>query len=238
MEKLDTTSRYLVTQFSIINVFASTTSFNHIEQLSNIDFEEKESTIFSDYLEKIHAITVEERKRASLRDLGVVVGKVDLTLVATNLEDACDNTRNLTHQLRICTEQLKRDFDRVIDIYNQSGLIYAYQALGEPGDATECIAKLLKALLDELILIPTGGPFAQDLPWPLFICGTACRHLENEQRLLERLMKEVMDSTGFSHCQEALNFLKAYWSSENIEGETWIDFARRHSKRRREFLAL
>jgi hypothetical protein len=190
---VDTTSRYLVTQFSIINVFASTTSFGKIEKLSNIDFAEKDSTIFSDYLEIIHAITVEEPERASLRDLGVAMRRVDLTLVAAKLEDGCGKTRNLTQQLCICTEQLKRDFDQVIAIYHHSGLMDAYQALREPSDASECITKLLKFLLDKLVLIPTSGPLAQDLSWPLFICGTTCRHLEDEQRLLERLIKEEME---------------------------------------------
>lgn len=237
VDALDATSRYLVTQFSIINVFASTTSFDHIEKLSNVDFAEKASTIFGDYLEIIHAITVEERERAALRELGLKSPNANLACFATRLWNARHRTRILSRQL-FCDEQLKREFDRVVEIYHYSGLIYAYQALAEPSDTAQYIPRLLSSLLTELTLISTTGPFAEDLAWPLFICGTVCRHLKDEQLLLERLMKEEMESTGFWNCQEALKFLQKFWSAEGAGGETWIEFARRYSKQEREFLAL
>lgn len=238
IDLLDTTSRYLVTQFSIVNVFASTTSFGNIEELSKIDLEEKGSTIFGDYMQTIHAITVKERERAALRHLGFAMGRADLASFAKRLENARKISKDLNGRLSLCTEQQEKDFNRVVDIYHHSGLIYAYQALAEPVDATECIPQLLASLISDLILISTSGPFAQDLAWPLFICGTACRHLKDEQHLIERLMREEMESTGFWNCQEALNFLRMFWSTEDVKGQTWIDFARQYCKHGREFLAL
>jgi len=233
---LDTTSRFVITEFSILNIFASTSNFGDMEETLDIESIKEEPTIFSDYLETIHAITIEERKRATLRGQRLTLPSIDLKAVETGLENARSMTRSLIQHLYFCTEQLKRNFNQVVDIYHHSGLIYAYQALAEPSDAATCVPKILTCLLRDLRLVSTSGHFAQDLAWPLFIAGTACIHLEDEQRLIRRFLQETMESTGFSSCQGALKFLQVFWSEKNVEGDNWIQFARTYAGEGHAFL--
>ena len=238
MDLLDTTSQFIITQFSILNVFASTSTFGNIDEVSDIESVKEEPTIFSDYLETIHAITTEERKWAALREVGGTLVGADLKFLATRLENARNMTRSLSRHLYFSTELLKRDFDRIVDIYHHSGLIYAYQALAKTSDAAICIPPLLDSLIQDLTLISTSGHFAQDLAWPLFISGTACRHLKDKQRLLKRLLQECMKSTGFSNCQGVLKFLHVFWSESEVEGDNWIGYARSYAKLGQEFLVF
>jgi hypothetical protein len=237
MDSLDATSRYIVTQFSMVNVFASTTCFNAVEEIPRIELAEKDPAIFIDYLETIHDITVEERRRAALHGSSVPLSTVDLKAFEARLENARNLTRSLSRGLYLSTEQLKRDFDRVVDIYHNAGLIYAYQALARPVFGAVRIPPLLEKLTCDLTLTSASGRFAQDLAWPLFIAGTACRHHEDAQNFIERWMLESMKSTGFSNCQEALKFLQVFWSS-TVEDDNWIGFARNYAKQGNEFIVL
>lgn len=238
IDLLDSTSRFFIKEFGVLNVFAATSNFGDIVEFSDIKFAEDEPTIFSHYLETIHAITIEERKRAALRETGSILTAVDLNSFTSRLENARTMTRSLSRHLYFCTEQLRRDFDRVVDICHRSGLIYAYQALAEPDDAELCIRQLLCTLIRDLKLISPNGHFAQDLAWPLFISGSACRHLKDEQLLIKQFLRESMKSTGFSNCQEALKFLQVFWSEKHVEGDNWIGFARSYARRGQEFLVF
>jgi len=238
MGLLDATSRYIVTQFSMVNVFASTTCFSDVEEIPRIELVEKEPAIFNDYLESIHDITVEERNRAKSRGTGSVLSPVDLRAFEKRLENARDLTRSLSRELYLSTEQLKRDFDRVVDIYHSAGLIYVCQALAEPKSATMHIPQYLEVLIRDLTLTSASGRFAQDLAWPLFIAGTACRHLGDAQCFIQRWMLESMKSTGFLNCQEALKFLQVFWSTDDVEDDNWIGFARNYAKQGNEFIVL
>jgi hypothetical protein len=222
----------------MVNVFASTTCFNVVEEIPRIELAEKDPAIFIDYLETIHDITVEERRRATLHESGVPLSTVDLKAFETRLENARNFTRSLSRGLYLSTEQLKRDFDRVVDIYHNAGLIYAYQALARPHFAAIRIPPLLERLTCDLTLTSASGRFAQDLAWPLFIAGTACCHHEDAQHFIERWMLESMKSTGFSNCQEALKFLQVFWSASTMEDDNWIGFARNYAKQGNEFIVL
>ena len=222
---IDSTSSFLVEEFFTIDVFASTSSFGEAYDHSALGPRE-EGMIFNDYLQVIHDVTNAERRRLPL----------DLCDLERRLEEARVCTLRFSHHFGSGTVHLRRDFEKVVHIYHFAGLVYTYQALMEPEAAATRIAPLVDGLFENLRLMPANGAMAQNLAWPLFIAGTESCLQVGRQKWVEMVMIESMQSTGFSSCQQALDFLRLFWAQESGRTRNWISFAKAYGAEGRTFL--
>ena len=238
IDMTDTDSKFLIKETFTIDVFAATSSFSPEDE--GLAYEDADDhTLFSGFMTVIQLITRTERKIAfGLLDMDF---PPDLPDIEQRLEDA----RVSTHQLasnydRLVPEDVRQDFDRVVDIYHYAGIIYAYQALANPAIAKITIAPHLDTLLYTLHRLPASGLFAQDLAWPLFIASTECRDRIQERAWLQRKMEDSADATGFASCHQAWQFLRKWWAKAEDARlyASWIGFARARAGRGHNFLVF
>jgi hypothetical protein len=68
--------------------------------------------------------------------------------------------------------------------------------------------------------------------------GTQSRHVKSQQVFVETTMQGVMDSTGFSNCKPAVDFLKRFWQTTPDTVVDWRQLARQEAKHGKHFLVI
>jgi Fungal specific transcription factor domain len=214
-------SSFLLQQFFIADVFASTTTFadDDIEGTALDDT----SDIFHQYLKAIQMITRLERQNfKQTQPEGIVM--ISPSDILEGFEQARARAYALSRQLKFPTLAERYSFNRIVNVFHHAGLIYAYRALfcsisslssSQKYVETESKISYFKGLLfEDINAIRLDKPdFAQDLVWPLFIAGTEAKE-EHQQILVIKKLEQAMHRTGFSNCRHALSFLRAYWASQ------------------------
>lgn len=225
----NTAYQFLRREVIVIDVSAFISDFHDMIEPPEGYLIEQEGTLFDLYVLVIRDITIAERRRHATMKKGEAVMPVNMEWWNSRLSQAHDRSRYVCHQLRLLSGDQADDLDRLTDVYYSAGLIYASQALSDALNTEKEIEEVSSRLIANLIQLCIRPCVVQDLAWPAFIAGTACYGKEDEQRKIEKVLEEFMSRTGFFHGQQAVNFLKAYWTSPREIYTNWIDFARSYS---------
>lgn len=231
----DADNKFLLKETFTINAFVATSSFADEEDA--LVFDDSDETLFGGFMTAIHDITRYERLVAT----GRAVLPPDLPSLEARLERARISTQQLAATYdKLRPKAIRLDFDRVVDIYHNAGIIYAYQALAASEIAQMSIGPRLDLLLEALHLLPASGLFAQDLAWPLFIASTECRHRKHERQWLQQKMEDSAVATGFGSCHQAWDFLQKWWDQDEDASRypSWIGYARARAERGHTFLVF
>jgi hypothetical protein len=203
---LDPTRSFLVQELFATNVMASVTNFKPNDELVSVTLQSNDRAPFIGFLHVIQSVTKIERdglgphrSLAKVEDLEGGLGKVR--------KHALNCSRSLTFR----SNDIRHEFDDVVDIFYHSGLMYLYRCLLSQQDADIMITDSKKKLLTRLRDLKDVIPFAQDLPWPLFIAGTECAGIIEEQGCVEWRMLEMVRLCGTLDQLKALGFLKRFW---------------------------
>ncbi|KAF3938049.1 hypothetical protein ABW19_dt0202071 [Dactylella cylindrospora] len=234
----DPVSGFLLSQFFVIDVLASTTTFTAEDAK---DFEMPMNTpasgreeLFEDFLKVMHQITRWERQLSNPERTPPPIPPPEA--IQTRFEGARQRTvRASAAFAAVLTAEQKEDFNHLINVYHHSGLLYAWRSLYNFTSSHTLIATSKRELSRSLNSIKDQKRFAVDLVYPLFILGTESMGDEITQELVEWRMKEAMAVTGFSNCLAALAFLDAYWNQGGVE-ESWVSFARKYGDQGHQFL--
>ncbi|KAI5463913.1 fungal-specific transcription factor domain-containing protein [Mariannaea sp. PMI_226] len=199
----------LKNKFSTYDVFASTTSFDAqniqdviLPPLDNETTVVDETVLFSGYQRLIHEATLLGRSpevsqsplRNWERDFSLARG---ITLMAAG-------------QLSFQSAGKRRDFIRLVDIHYYAALLYVSACLGLRIDCEAAMVDLL-ARVDAIEEI---SECLHNLPWPLFIAGTACYNNKDRQVTIGNLYRTIAEGTGFRQYDGALEFLLALWARD------------------------
>ena len=165
-------------------------------------------------------------------------------------EHAQARTLKLSTILKFSPPEGRLQFNRIVNSFYHAGLIYSYRALfsspcslaldsSQSAPIESQIMTSVAELFQILKPMEMDKPvFAQDLVWPLFIAGTEAVETDEQDMVLWKL-EQAMRGTGFSNCEQALEFLSALWAEKaNLIGKmglrdpraaiphNWIYFAR------------
>ncbi|KAK6533282.1 hypothetical protein TWF694_002234 [Orbilia ellipsospora] len=234
----DQTSGFLLSQFFVIDVLASTTTFStddakDFEMPMNSPPSGREE-LFEDFLKVMHQITRWERQLSNPQRTPPSIPPPEA--IQARFEGARQRTvRASAAFASVLSVEQKDDFDHLINVYHHSGLLYAWRSLYNFPSTHNLITTSKRELYSSLHSIKDQKRFAVDLVYPLFILGTESIGDVNTQQYVQWRMKEAMDVTGFSNCLAALTFLDSYWSEAAVK-ESWVSFARKYGDQGHQFL--
>jgi hypothetical protein len=227
----DPTKSFLIQELFATNVMVSVTNFEANEELVSVTLASNDKAPFIGFLHVIQHVTVIERGSLDTAAPVVNVGTLELKLVK-----AREHAFNFAQSLAFRSRNTRKEFYHVVDIFFHAGLIYLYRSLLSERDADARIT----GSRNELFKHRRGlnvEPFAQDLPWPLFIAGTECAGMTEDQECVESRMHEMVRLCGTLDRLKALGFLKEFWKMrEQGYTVTWIEAAREWAKRGESFL--
>ncbi|KAH8803337.1 fungal-specific transcription factor domain-containing protein, partial [Xylogone sp. PMI_703] len=207
----DKTFDFLVEQFFVADAFACTTSFVQTEDQDIM--RDNSSSVFIEFLKLLRHVTLLERRATSQRP-PKLDAEVSSSILCNMFERARDRTVMLSSNGPFATPVEREQFLSIINSFHHAGLLYSYRCLSYLGVEEE-ISKSRRELFRSLDFIQADHPaFAQNIIWPLFIAGTEALGIDGTQALVERKLQQAMRRTGFSGCEEALIFLRAFWTAK------------------------
>lgn len=195
------------------------------------------NTIFIEYTRVIHCIT--EAVRCRLADPSS--SAIDVNGLCAALERAKQRTLVISRGLTFCSPYARRQFDHLVGIFHQSGLIYCYRIPVTHGSSAVIDSNVREArnlLFEHLHSLNDVMLFAQDLVWPLFIAGTESCGCPADQAWIKKKMEEVMQASGYLDRQRVLTFLTAFWILGQEKEVRWIEVARDWARNGNSFLVL
>lgn len=243
---LDETCHFLLKEAFVYDVFGSSTTFGDHDQIPGTVLEEKDASVFSDWLQLVQDVTCTERRRhdgpSASSSLPEVLSQ-DLTTMQTlhqKFEFTRDRSRKFSESFDFGTPGPDSDFLVLIDIFHYAGLAYSFQALLDPFDPAvhQAIEDNVMLIINAISKIQKTTAYQHDLVWPLFVVGTQSRHNTDTQAFAETELLEIMKSTGFSNCLPALEFLRRFWKSDPNFVADWRQLARTESNQGRHFLVI
>jgi len=250
---MEPATAFLKQELSIAHTFASLTSFS----LSNDDedFPTREpGGPFAEFLKLLHMVTRLERQ-AFQDSESVYSSGISPDGFQQLFEHARARTMMLSTTLKFSPPEGRLQFNRIVNSFYHAGLIYSYRALFGSRNPLTSISSQLSSVESQIttsiaelfrILTPMEMDkpvFAQDLVWPLFIAGTEAMKADEKDMVVQKL-EQAMRGTGFSNCEQALEFLRAFWTeraraigkmalrdSAAAISQNWIYFAREWEKK-------
>ncbi|OAL27768.1 hypothetical protein AYO22_03310 [Fonsecaea multimorphosa] len=236
---LDDTCRFLVKEAFVYDVFGSSTTFDDDDQIPGSVLAEQDAHVFTDWLQLVQEVTCAERRRH--RGAPHIQPPLDLANMRV-LQERFDYARNrsleFSKSLDFGTPGLHSDFAVLVDIFHYAGLAYSFQALLDPQDFAPAIETCVSGVITRIAEIQNKDAYQHDLVWPLFVVGTQSRFNKNTQAFADARLLEVMQSTGFSNCYPALEFLRRFWKSDPNIAVDWLQFARQESSQGLTFLVI
>src|SRR5262249_18304627 len=156
------------------------------------------------------------------------------------LQERFDYVRNrslhFSRSLEFGSTGLLNDFLVLIDIFHFAGLLYSFQALLSQDEFAPTRQAFVSCVVRTIGQIKISDAFQHDLVWPLFLVGAESRNNREAQGFVETKLLEAMQSTGFSNCRPALEFLQRFWNTDPALVTNWMQFARQESKQGSNFL--
>lgn len=251
-------SSFLNQELFVASTFASITTFSHSQEMDPLT--QEPGGVFVEFLKLLQKVTYMERQAFNNPAIQIEsnIKTTDLELL---FEKARASTLKMSSKFKFSPRDGALQFNRIVNSFYHAGLIYSYRALFKLyslKDETIHSAELdvntqithsraeLFHILDSMEMdTPT---YAQDLVFPLFIAGTEASE-PTEQEMVVRKLRQAMRETGFSNCEQAVEFLTALWArrianttdSQGLlisDGLNWIDFAREWSNQGRVFLVF
>lgn len=212
---------FLRNQLAIEDVMAATTTFDEYHIKNAITpVPGSECLLFSKYLTLLHQITLQSVKLTEeTQSAETSQGPLTISMVQSEFEQARGATLIAAGRLGLVGS---RDFVRLVEMYHNAGLLYAFQCLkcahGESPDWTTTSARLFHQLLgfDDL------NTFVQNLAWPTFIAGTTCHGNKERQRIILSMFTVIHEATKFDYYIDAVDFLKDLWAGSNVDWRSLI----------------
>ncbi|OQV08174.1 Fungal specific transcription factor domain-containing protein [Cladophialophora immunda] len=235
----DRTSRFLMKEVFVYDVFASSTNFEDDAEHPDYALHDSDYGFFLSWLHLILQITQAERRHYShSRDGGQGSCLHDVGLIRDRFKHARE--QSLTHSKRLppMARDMMDDLTALIDVYHSVGLVYAFQAFPDGCHTTSTRLALTESAAEMIRRIVNCRAFQHDLLWPLFILGTESREQLHLQSFVEARLLEVMGATGFGNGYAALEFLRKFWQTEPSSVPNWMRFARLQSQRGFRFLVI
>ncbi|EXJ58423.1 hypothetical protein A1O7_05848 [Cladophialophora yegresii CBS 114405] len=239
---LDDTCRFLLKEAFVYDVFGSSTTFGDNDQIPSSVLTKQEANVFTDWLQLIQDVTRAERRRNdnpfSAEEASVALA--NMQGLQEKFEYARDRSRTFSRRFDFGTPGPHNDFTVLIDIFHYAGLAYSFQALLNTLDhaVQASLQDHVTGVITAMGQIRNKDAYQHDLVWPLFVVGTQSRHNKDTQDFAETKLLEVMNSTGFSNCYPALEFLRRFWATDPLVVADWMQFARQESRQGKHFLVI
>lgn len=236
MTAMDDTSRFLVKEAFVFDVFASSTTFDCESYVSASLVHGQDDYVFIDFLRLVQQVT--QAERASHNGVTTVDPSVtfeDVESVRRAFEYTRQRNLELGKHIHCTNDTQREDFNKLIDIYHYAGVLYSSQALGLLTGST---ARQKEDCASIIAKINQIGGLEHDLVWPVFIVGTQARELPEYQHFTETRLRQDIDSTGFGNGYPALMFLQRFWATDAAVTRDWLAYARQESQRGVRFLVI
>ncbi|OAL24490.1 hypothetical protein AYO20_10648 [Fonsecaea nubica] len=236
---LDETCRFLVKEAFVYDVFGSSTTFDADGQIPGTVLTEADAHVFTDWLQLVQEVTCAERRRHhNASPSQVPPDLANMRILQDRFDYARNRTLEFSKSLEFGTPGLNSDFVVLVDIFHYAGLAYSFQALLDPQDFAPVIETCISGVMTKIAEIQNKEAYQHDLVWPLFVVGTQSRLNKNTQAFADAKLLEVMQSTGFSNCYPALEFLRRFWRSDPHVVVDWMQFARQEASQGLNFLVI
>ncbi|KAJ9609478.1 hypothetical protein H2200_005805 [Cladophialophora chaetospira] len=239
---LDETCRFLLKEAFIYDVFGSSTTFGDNDQIPSSVLTETDANVFTDWLQLVQDVTRAERARNDNPSASqtVPLDLQNMHSLQQRFEYARDRSRLFSQSFNFGMSDASHDFMVLIDIFHYAGLIYSFHALLDSQDPAvqAAIETNVGAVIDTIGQIQNTALYEHDLVWPLFMVGAQSRHNKSIQTFAETKLLEVMNSTGFSNCYPALDFLQRFWETDPSVIADWMQLARQESQQGQHFLVI
>ncbi|KAI1628746.1 fungal-specific transcription factor domain-containing protein [Exophiala viscosa] len=233
---LDSGFRFLIKEAFVYDVFGSTTTFDGEEQIPCSVLDGEDTQLFTQWLQLVQEVTIVERRRhAAMPADQYQLHSADMIQLQKRFKEATESSLLISQSLGF--EGLQSDIATLLVLYQQAGLLYSYQALHRKDSALarkDCV----ESVVDSIRLIQNLDSFQHDLVWPLFLVGTESRNNPSRQKFAESAMLEAMRSTAYSNCRLALEFLRHFWTTDELVVVDWIQFCRQESQKGLSFVVI
>jgi hypothetical protein len=236
---LDSTARFLIKEAWVVDVFASSTTFDSNDDICSSVLREEDDGIFTDWMKLIQEVTRCERcSFPNIKGDGTGTRLRDLNVLHDRFDFARRRTLQFSKALDLESTELETDFRLLVDIFHYAGLLYSFQALYHRDQFVLAKQELAHNTMIAINRIESSDAFLHDFVWPLFILGTESRDDTRLQEYVESRMLQATNSTAFSNCYPVLQFLQNFWMTEPAVAADWMGFARQESARGFTFLVL
>ena len=236
---LDSGFKFLIKEAFVYDVFGSSTTFDNEDQIPNSVVTDDDPQLFSQWLQLVQEVTIVERRRhANVPVDQYLLHSADMRLLQHRFNEATNSSLLISQDLDFGTQGLQSDLATLLGLYQQAGLLYSYQAL--LGSKNSAVARdgCVESVVNSVRLIQNLDAFQHDLVWPLFLVGTESRNNHSRQKFVEFGLLEAMRSTAFSNCRPALEFLRRFWTTDELVVTDWVQFGRQESQRGLNFLVI
>jgi hypothetical protein len=242
MTILDDTCRFLLKEAFIYDVFGSSTTFGDTDQIPSTILSDSDSDAFTHWLQLVQEVTCVERRRTEgSSPLDTLPPELaNIHVLQQRFHHARDRSQEFIQSVNFGAPGPIDDFLVLIDIFYYAGLAYSVSTLFDFHDPAirEAIDSNVVAVINTIAQIEHNEAYQHDLVWPLFVVGTQSRSNKGWQGFADSTLTKVMESTGFSNCVPALEFLRRFWQSDPNVVADWMQFARWESQHGRHFLVI
>ncbi|KAK5274038.1 hypothetical protein LTR96_000638 [Exophiala xenobiotica] len=232
--------KFLIKEAFVYDVFGSSTTFDNEDQIPNsVLTDEEDPPLFGHWLQLVQEVTIVERRRhANMPADQYLMHSADMKLLQSRFHEATSSSLHISRGLDFESQGLQSDIVKLLNIYHEAGLLYSYQALLGPKDSALARDSCVESIINSVRYIENLIAFQHDLVWPLFLVGTESRNRRSRQKFAESGILEAMRSTAFSNCRPALEFLRRFWTTDQLVVMDWIQFGRQESQRGLNFLVI
>jgi len=211
---------FLRNQLAIEDIIAATTTFDENHIMNAIaPAPGSDSLLFSKYLTLLHQITVQSTTQTGAES---AEGHLTMSMVHSQFEQARGATLMAAGRLGLGGSTMARDFVRLVDIYHNAGLLYAFRCLKCAGEESPHWVTASTKLFGQLSEFEDLNGFVQNLAWPTFIAGTACHGNAERQGIILSMFTAIYAVTKFDYYLDAVDFLKSFWVGLNVDWRSLV----------------
>ncbi|KAM4068026.1 fungal specific transcription factor [Hirsutella rhossiliensis] len=214
---------FLRNQMSILDILCSTTSFDLADvERAVLPPRSMADGLFTQFLEALHHVTLVSRRPGSSAppddsdddddDDDSDANWRSATAIRSRFEQATRATMLAAGRLQVPATAVGRDFVRLVNIYHDAAVLYAYRCLGHVAAEHNDRRAALARLFAQLAALEDATLCAQNLPWPAFVAGTECYGDAGRQAAIAALLDLMTRATGFRHFLDILRFLRMFWA--------------------------
>ncbi|KAL1875244.1 hypothetical protein Daus18300_003315 [Diaporthe australafricana] len=210
---------FLRNQLAIEDVMAATTTFDeYLIRNAITPVPGSDSLLFSKYLTLLHQITLQSVERIGrLHPAESSEEPLTMSMVQSEFEQARGATLIAAGRLGLGGSTMVRDFVRLVEVYHNAGLLYAFSCLEYAREKGPEWRTICTKLFDQLSGFEDLNSFVQNLAWPTFIAGTTCHGNKERQGMVVWMLTAIHEVTRFDYYMDAVDFLKCFWADSNVD---------------------
>ncbi|KIW19518.1 hypothetical protein PV08_00090 [Exophiala spinifera] len=228
---------FLIKEAFVYEVFGSSTTFRDEAQITSAVVNADDP--FLRWLQLIQEVTIIERRRhANLPVHEYQLHDASMHTLHQAFKKATNSSFFLSKHNHPEWHGLESDLVMLLNVYEQAGLLYSYQALIDPEESASARSICVETIISGIRHIKHMRALQHDLVWPYFLVGTESRGNIERQSFAQDGFLNAMQSTAFSNCVPALDFLRRFWTTDPYAIPLWLDFARHESRQGLDFLVI